>query len=69
MTKLVTIFGGSGFVGRYIARRMAKEGWRVRVAVRNYNALMVLWVRSNLCFAIFVMMRLSRPSWVALMRL
>jgi NADH dehydrogenase len=37
MTKLVTIFGGSGFVGRYIARRMAKEGWRVRVAVRNHN--------------------------------
>lgn len=33
--KLVTIFGGSGFVGRYIARRMAKAGWRVRVAVRN----------------------------------
>ncbi len=37
MTKLVTIFGGSGFVGRYIARRMAKEGWRVRVAVRRPN--------------------------------
>ncbi len=37
MTKLVTIYGGSGFVGRYIARRMAKEGWRVRVAVRNPN--------------------------------
>ena len=35
--KLVTIFGGSGFVGRYIARRMAKAGWRVRVAVRNPN--------------------------------
>ena len=35
--KLVTIFGGSGFVGRYIARRMAKEGWRVRVAVRRPN--------------------------------
>lgn len=35
MNKLVTIFGGSGFVGRYIARRMAKEGWRVRVAVRR----------------------------------
>ena len=35
MTKLVTIFGGSGFVGRYIARRMAREGWRVRVAVRR----------------------------------
>ncbi|MDB9808916.1 complex I NDUFA9 subunit family protein [Yoonia sp.] len=37
MTKLVTIFGGSGFVGRYIARRLAKEGWRIRVAVRNPN--------------------------------
>lgn len=37
MAKLVTIYGGSGFVGRYIARRMAKEGWRVRVAVRRPN--------------------------------
>ncbi|WP_299935791.1 complex I NDUFA9 subunit family protein [uncultured Pelagimonas sp.] len=37
MPKLVTIFGGAGFLGRYIARRMAKEGWRVRVAVRRPN--------------------------------
>jgi uncharacterized protein YbjT (DUF2867 family) len=37
MSKLVTIFGGSGFVGRYIARRLAKEGWRVRVACRRPN--------------------------------
>lgn len=37
MSQLVTIFGGSGFVGRYIARRMAKAGWRVRVAVRRPN--------------------------------
>lgn len=40
MSKLVTIYGGSGFVGRYIARRMAKGGWRVRVAVRNPNEAM-----------------------------
>ncbi len=40
MSQLVTIFGGSGFVGRYIARRMAKEGWRVRVAVRRPNEAM-----------------------------
>ena len=33
----MTIFGGSGFIGRYIARRMAKQGWRVRVAVRRPN--------------------------------
>lgn len=36
MTKgLVTIFGGSGFVGRYAARQLVKAGWRVRVACRR----------------------------------
>jgi NADH dehydrogenase len=34
---IVTIFGGSGFVGRYIAQAMARRGWRVRVAVRRPN--------------------------------
>lgn len=43
MSKLVTIYGGSGFVGRYIAQRMAKAGWRVRVAVRRPNE--ALYVR------------------------
>lgn len=37
MSKLVTIYGGSGFVGRYITRRLARLGWRVRVAVRRPN--------------------------------
>lgn len=40
MSKLVTIYGGSGFLGRYIARRMAKAGWRVRVACRRPNEAM-----------------------------
>ena len=44
MAKLVTIIGGSGFVGRYIAQRMAKEGWRVRVATRRPNE--ALFVKS-----------------------
>jgi NADH dehydrogenase len=35
--RIVTIFGGSGFVGRYVAQRMARRGWRVRVAVRRPN--------------------------------
>ena len=37
MARLVTIYGGSGFVGRYVANRMAQAGWRVRVAVRRPN--------------------------------
>lgn len=37
MARLVTIFGGSGFVGRHIARRMALAGWRVRVVSRDPN--------------------------------
>lgn len=40
MSQLVTIYGGSGFVGRYIVRRLAKSGWRVRVAVRRPNEAM-----------------------------
>lgn len=33
--KLVTIFGGSGFVGRYVVRELVNRGYRVRVAVRR----------------------------------
>jgi uncharacterized protein YbjT (DUF2867 family) len=32
---LVTVFGGSGFVGRHVVRTLAKRGYRVRVAVRR----------------------------------
>jgi len=33
--KLVTIIGGSGFLGRHIIRALAKHGYRIRVAVRR----------------------------------
>jgi len=35
--KLVTVFGGSGFVGRYVILALTRRGYRVRVACRNPN--------------------------------
>jgi uncharacterized protein YbjT (DUF2867 family) len=35
MQNLVTVFGGSGFVGSQAVRVLAKRGWRIRVAVRQ----------------------------------
>lgn len=35
MQGLVTVFGGTGFVGRQVVRALAKRGLRVRVAARN----------------------------------
>jgi NADH dehydrogenase len=32
---VVTVFGGSGFLGRYVVQRLARAGWTIRVAVRH----------------------------------
>ena len=32
---LATVFGGSGFIGRYVVGALARRGWRVRVGVRQ----------------------------------
>jgi uncharacterized protein YbjT (DUF2867 family) len=35
MQGLVTVFGGSGFVGSQIVRALARKGYRIRIAVRQ----------------------------------
>ena len=32
---LVTVYGGTGFLGRHVVRALAKRGYRIRVAVRR----------------------------------
>ena len=39
---LVTVFGGSGFVGRYVVQALANTGCRVRVAVRRPSGAIYL---------------------------
>ena len=35
LDRLITVFGGSGFLGRHVVRALAKKGYRIRVAVRR----------------------------------
>src|SRR4051812_25184121 len=38
MDRLVTLFGGGGFLGRYVAQALFRSGARVRIAQRNPGA-------------------------------
>ncbi len=39
---VATVFGGSGFLGRYVVKRLAAAGYTVRVAVRDPEAALFL---------------------------
>jgi uncharacterized protein YbjT (DUF2867 family) len=40
--KLATVFGGAGFIGRYVVQRLARAGWRIRVPARNPDSALFL---------------------------
>ncbi|MES1990325.1 MAG: complex I NDUFA9 subunit family protein [Pseudomonadota bacterium] len=44
---LITVFGGSGFVGRHVVQALGRRGYRIRVAVRRPNEAIFLKTSGN----------------------
>lgn len=63
--KLAVVFGGSGFVGRYVVRHLAAAGWRVRVAVRDTQKAQFLKPAGDLGQISFIPASVTDASSVA----
>ena len=62
---LVTVFGGSGFVGTQAVRALARCGWRVRVAVRKPHLAQDLRILGDVGQIQPVRCDITRPADVA----
>ena len=62
---LVTVFGGSGFVGTQAVRALARKGWRIRVAVRTPASAVDLKVMGDVGQIQPVRCDITRPEDVA----
>jgi uncharacterized protein YbjT (DUF2867 family) len=63
--RVVTVFGGSGFVGRYVVRALAREGWRVRIACRRPDLAFHLQPQGRVGQVMAVQANLRHPESVA----
>jgi len=63
--RIVTVFGGSGFIGRYVVRALARDGWRVRVACRRPDLAFFLQPLGKPGQVVAVQANLRDPASVA----
>lgn len=63
--QLVTIYGGSGFLGRHVVRALAKRGYRIRVAVRRPDLALFLQPLGKVNQIVAVQANLRYPDSVA----
>jgi len=63
--RLVTLFGGGGFVGRYVAQALLRAGARVRIAERDPRRAFFLKPLGGLGQTQFVAADITRPDTVA----
>ncbi len=63
--RIVTVFGGSGFVGRYVVRALARDGWRVRIACRRPDLAFHLQPQGRVGQVMAVQANLRHPESVA----
>lgn len=63
--QLVTVFGGSGFLGRYIVRALLERGARVRIAARTPSDGWFLRSQGGLGQTQFVAADIRQPDTVA----
>src|SRR4051812_39100567 len=63
--QLVTVFGGSGFLGRHVVRALAKPGYRIRVAVRRPDLALFLQPLGKVGQIVAVQANLRYPASVA----
>ena len=62
---LVTVFGGGGFVGRYVVQALLKAGARVRLAERSPKNAYYLKAQANLGQITYIAADITRPETLA----
>ena len=63
-TKVATVFGGSGFIGRQVVQRLAKAGYIVRVPTRDIEKAGILRTAGGVGQVVPMLCALSRPALI-----